>query len=583
MSSRPSRSLQEWLHWFEIGDGAHWVRFAALGLAVLLLSCFVGYKQFRGPLSETTFAQAVVARQVAEGAGFTTLVNYPQSFAWADAQNEAGRFVNVARPLPELHQPPLYAAVLAMALKIFPARGANADYVLLAVNVLLLWCAASQTFFLARRLFGTRAGVVAVCALSVSSPVWAAAMAVNGSTLSMVLWLAFFQLGSSAYSKIDDENARAALQLRQSRWLVATAGGILAGLLFLCDYSAIVVVPVMWVVTWLRVPGWRRARSLVLFTVGFAAVIAPCVVRNSVLAGNPLAFSWEGIVLKSGDPTAEPAARRATFSTSAPAFDLAKLGNKMLTAAQRGIGEKIWSAGGLFLTAFFAAGLAYRFRNVSVNRLRWLVVAMLCALALGQAFFDSGEGERGAWLCMTPLVVIFGAGFFMVLVESSEALAARAGLAALVLLAAQALPLARDLAEPRGAHYYNYPPYLPAQFAAIGQGLSQGRAAPLAWMCDVPAGAAWYSGQRVWAQPATLDGVARASHWEPVRALVLTPATLAKPFFGGLTKPQNSWAGVYRGLVTGRMPEDFALKAPIRLADDFYVLVDPATPVVANH
>lgn len=574
------RSLQEWVHWFEEGEGARWVRHAAFALGVLLLSCVVGYKQFRGPLSEVTMAQAVVGRQIASGAGFTTLVNYPQSFAWAGGKQEGGRFVNVARSLPELHQPPLYSAVLGAALAVSPARGVRADHVLLVVNVLLLWCAALQTYFLARRLFDARAGVLAMCALLLSSPVWAAAMAVNGATLAMVLWLAMFQIGARAYAHVADENSLSPWKVsRRHRVLAALVGGVVIGLLFLCDYAAMIVLPVVLVEVWARTQSWRRASSLLLIAAGFALVTSPWIARNVALAGNPFAFASQGIALKAGDSTAEPAVRRATFSTEAPRLDLNKLGNKVLTAAQRGLGGRAWSGGGIFMTAFFVAGLAYRFRDPSVNRLRWMVAGTIAAFALSQAFFDSGEGERGAWLCMTPLIVIFGAGFFRVLVESNEALARRAGIAALALLATQALPLARDVLQPRGAHSHNFPPYLPALFEGIGEKLSEGRAEPLAWMSDVPAGAAWYSGRRVWMQPASMSGFRQVARWQQVRALVLTPETLSRPFFGGLAKASlgeaDDWAAVYRGLAAGRLPPDFPLSVPVRITADFYVLIDP--------
>lgn len=160
MNSR--RSLQEWVHWLEVGAGGRWVARVAVILGVVLLSLRIGYTQFHGPLTETTLAQAVVARQLVKGEGFTTLVNYPQTVAWmkehggkADGGAQASVF-DPAKPLPELHQAPLYPVVIAGALKLFPETkraalfdtvpkppdGFRADYVLLVLNILLLWLAA---------------------------------------------------------------------------------------------------------------------------------------------------------------------------------------------------------------------------------------------------------------------------------------------------------------------------------------------------------------------------------------------------------------------------------------------------------
>ena len=61
------RSIQEWVHWLEIGPGARWIRRCALLLGIVLLSLRIGYTQFHGPMTETTLAQAVVGRQLAAG------------------------------------------------------------------------------------------------------------------------------------------------------------------------------------------------------------------------------------------------------------------------------------------------------------------------------------------------------------------------------------------------------------------------------------------------------------------------------------------------------------------------------------
>ncbi|MDR0902049.1 MAG: hypothetical protein LBM92_04695, partial [Opitutaceae bacterium] len=206
-----TRSLQEWVHWLEVGDGTLWLRRAAFVAGALILSGLVGYKQFRGPASEETLAQAVMARQLAEGRGFTTPVNYPQTVALGRERGE--RFEPGADAvLPELHHAPLYPLVIAGVLKIFPAEtraglfgkppappnGFQADYALLALNMLLLWCAAWQTWWLARRWFDELTAWVAAGAVLVSAPVWHAAVSVNGSPLLMVLLLALFQIGAAA-------------------------------------------------------------------------------------------------------------------------------------------------------------------------------------------------------------------------------------------------------------------------------------------------------------------------------------------------------------------------------------------------
>lgn len=574
------RSLQDWVHWLEAGAGGRWVTRAAIVVGVLLLSWRIGYTQFQGPRSEQTLAQAVVARQLAEGHGFSTLVREPQSVAWA---RERGRAEETF--LPELRQAPLYPAIIAATLGILPdtvrekwfstrpepPAGFFPDYVLLGVNIALLWLAAAQTYFLARRMFDRETGAIAALALLLSSAIWSETVAVNGVPLTMVLTLALFQV----IHRIDGVDTGG-----KRGWLLAALAGLLAGGLFLTDYPAGVALVAVWGWIGLSARGRSRWVNIAAATLAFLIVAGPWMARNVSLAANPLGLAAQGIALKAGDPTADPAMVRAGFSTEPPKIQLRKLGNKVLTAVQTSMGGQLWSAGGFFLTALFVTGLVYRFRDEQVNRLRWLFVFTLALLTLAHAALDSGEGERLPMAYATPLLMIWGAGFFSVLIASSEVWRQRSRWAAAVLLTVQALPLAQDIAEPRRLHFH-FPPYYPGLFIGMGEEMAR-RAGPLpVWTADVPAGVAWYSGQRVWTQPRTLGEFYGVCQEQPQLALVLTPRTLDRPFFGELMKRENpgmnttEWADVYAALVTHRFPPAFPLSAPQKVTDNFYVLLNP--------
>ncbi|MGC4075390.1 MAG: glycosyltransferase family 39 protein [Nibricoccus sp.] len=589
MKSR--RSLQEWVHWLEVGAGGRWVARVALILGVILLSLRIGYTQFHGPLTETTLAQAVVARQLVDGKGFTTLINYPQTVAWMKDRADRGEAkkpyqFDAENPLPELHQAPLYPVVIAGALKVFPGKtraalfdtvpkppdGFGADYVLLVLNIVLLWVAAWLTHGLARRLFDEHVAGVATLGLLLSAPVWSATIALGGMPLLMVLTLAFFH----ALVRID-EGAEAG----KTSWRALAAAGVVSGLMFLADYAAGVALLAALGWNWLRFRGRERLNALAITAGVFLLVAGPWMIRNVVVSGNPVGLAWHGIVLKAGDPTAEPETVRTTLSAAVPAVDLDKLGNKVLTSLKKSFRDQLWAGGGLFFSAFFVTGLVYRFRDDRLNRVRWLFVATLGLLVMAQAFFDSGEGERLPVVYATPLIVIFGAGFFAVLVASSDALRAHARWAAVIMLAVQALPLAHDVVEPRRHWHFSYPPYYPPLFVTIrAEIVARGGAHP-SWVADVPAGAAWYSGQRVWARPATLRDFYGVCQEQTQVALVLTPHTLDRPFFSELTKRNEAdgrlgdWSEVYAALLTNRFPAGFPLSLPQKVADNFYVLIDP--------
>jgi hypothetical protein len=154
-------------------------------------------------MTETTLAQAVVGRQLAAGEGFTTPVRYPETLATLRARGIKPDF---SRAWPELHQPPLYSTLIGATIAVLPARlshvlfekapvppdGFGGDYLLLGLNLALLWLAAWLTFLLGRRLFDATAGLIASLGLLASVSVWAQTVGVNGTPLMMVLLLGLF-------------------------------------------------------------------------------------------------------------------------------------------------------------------------------------------------------------------------------------------------------------------------------------------------------------------------------------------------------------------------------------------------------
>ncbi len=574
-------SSSGWVHWLESGPGARWLTRAAFVLGVLVLSFAVAMKQFRGPRSETTLAQAAVARQLAAGAGFTTPVNEPHVVAWFETR---GVPFDPARPYPELRHAPLYPALLGGVLALLPEGvrtrwlsdlpatpdGFAGDYVLLGVNGLLLWGAVLLTWRLGVRLFSPAVGVVSAGALLLSAPVWTATVALNGTPLAMVIVLLI------AHAWIRAVEARAAGGSGRLGWALAGAG---CGALFLIDYTLGLMAPlVAGAAAWGRAPGRRVAP--VLLVLGAALLVAsPWLIRNVAIAGHPLGLAWQEVAWRAGDPTAEPEQFRRTFSAEAPAIDLRKLANKALTAVQSGVQADLW-AGGLLFSAFFVAGWVYRFPHDAARSLRAGVTLALAGLTVARGLCDSGEGERLPALILAPLLIVFGTAFLQVLLASQPFWAARLRPAWVGVLVLQSLPLWQDVLEPRRTHFH-YPPYHPGLLVELGDALHRGNGAHAAWMADIPAGAAWYSGSRVWWQPSSLRGFREVMVRQPVEALLLTPHTLDRPFFADLNRPTveasrfGDWGRIYVGLIDERLPADFPLPQHRRIADNVRLMSVP--------
>ena len=593
--NRP-HSTQEFIHWLEIGAGARWLRLAAVLAVSLALSLRVAWTQFRGPLTEATLIQADMGRQLANGQGFTTKVNYPQTAAVMLAR---GVRFEADRLYPELHHAPLYSLAIAAALRVVPAgvreswfaaapappEGFAPDYVLLALNLGLLWLAAWLAYELAGRLFEPHAGVLAAGAVLLSVPIWSATVAVNGAPLLMVLALGGFLL----WHALEERAERGATTGKLAPW--AAALGLTCGLLFLAEYTAGALVLVAFAYAGMRFHGGRRAILVVTIAAGFVMVTAPWVARNLALTGHPVALARDNLALKSGDPTAEPEMVRTTLSTTPPVLDLKKLGNKSLTSIQENLKSRLWSGGAMWFAAFFVAGWLYSFRSPSVNRLRWVFTAALGALLVTQALCNSGASEHPVAVTLAPLLVVFGAGFFFVLLGSNARLSRWPRAAIGTVWCLQALPLLHDAMEPRRLHF-QYPPYFPALFQGMRQELLRRDATGrFGIMADVPAGVAWYGQVRAWAQPAGLRDFYAITLQQPIGELLLTPRTLDRPFFselnarpvlpGTLSAVPNrfgEWGEIYAGLLTGALPREFPLAAPQKLAENLYVLLNLSLP-----
>jgi hypothetical protein len=595
--TRP-RTAQEFIHWLEVGGGARWIRLAAVLAVVLVLSLRVAWTQFHGPVSETTLIQADMGRQLARGEGFSTLVNHPQTAAFLQ---ERGRRFDPLEPYPELYHAPLYPLVIGGALRLLPADrrealfgtapappgGYAGDYFLLAVNLLLLWVAAWITYDLGRRIFEPRVGWIASLALLLSAAIWEQTVAVNGTPLLMALALLAFrvwhgvELGAAAPDPGSGFRRHGGLGLL----------GVMCGLLFLAEYSAGALICVAIGYAAVRFEGRTGWAAVLALGLGFLLVTGPWLARNVVVSGHPLALAAQNIALKAGDPTAEPEVFRATLSAEPPRLDLKKLGNKALTSLQENLASRLWSGGAMWLTAFFVAGWLYAFRSVTANRMRWIFTVVLVVSLGVQAALNSGASERLAAVWLSPLIMIFGAGFFSVLLGSNAVLSQWPRSVAAALLVAQAVPLAHDALEPRRLHF-QYPPYFPALFQGLRTELERRGAYPaFGLMADVPAGVAWYGQQRAWAQPRRLRDFYAITLEQPIGGLLLTPRTLDRPFFtelnarpvlpgalGAVANRFGEWGEVYAGLLTGALPREFPLSQPQKVAENLYVLLNPALP-----
>ena len=111
--------LQEWIHQLEEGAGARYLMRAAALLVLLALALFYNQRQFQNFSTPEAMDMAQLARNLAEGKGYTTQFIRPVSL-YLIQKHQSGTNLPLASPHPDLANPPAYPCVLAGLMTVAP-------------------------------------------------------------------------------------------------------------------------------------------------------------------------------------------------------------------------------------------------------------------------------------------------------------------------------------------------------------------------------------------------------------------------------------------------------------------------------
>jgi len=466
--------------------------------AMILLGIFAlglyALAQFYGLRTAAAMEQADIARQLANGQGFTTHVIRPFDLWLLDIPSE-----DLPQSVPVLWQAPLYPYLLANVFRFvqlgpFSAgRGvmmAEARGVIpLGISIFILmgmaiWC-------LARACMEERVAHVVFVVLLVSPISLQLVLSGGALPLAMLLTVLSTLLAWHAINR----------SFRDARsWLVpvyAVMAGLCVGLLFLAHYAALLVG--VGLLIWLGL-NLQRVRwvSVALFGLALLSVVVPrfMLVRTA---------GWWGVA-------AYPYG--ALLDTSVfPGDALLRDGDLVLrnwqvTAAVReGIVARYQNLfagqsllGGGIIMVFFLAGLFGREERHWNQHAKWIVAAMLFLLP---AFPPVLGCPYGHWPILFPLLVMFGVQAFFRIVDQAEYFDAGTQpvlLAFMVVLCV--LPSAIGLVQRHGSS--PYPPYHgPLQAFVSGQ-ISEEQI----MVSDIPAATAWYGQQSSLLWPRDVEHIA---------------------------------------------------------------------------
>lgn len=565
-------TLQELIHSFEEGAGARamkWVGFAVAFIALAVAYDLRGWRNFSNP---EAMDAAQVARNLAEGRGFTTQFIRPASLYLLGNKAGAGSLTNAH---PDLANAPAWPALLAGAMRGLPFRHEipaddtthtfRPELAIAWVNQGLFFLALLLAWRLARTLFDPLVAWLSTAVLLGADLLWRFSISGLPTMLALVLLLLLAQVLVAAERGGREETWGAA-----RLYLAAFVAGALAGALGLTRYGlAVLVLPVMFFFNICFNP---RGLSLGFAAlVGFAAVVTPWLMRNHELSGRLFGTAGLAAYQTTDRFPADRLERLLNPENDLTHEDLRQVGLDELIYK---VGDRLPGIlqnelprlGGSWVTGLFLAGLLMPFRNPSLGRLRLFTLMCLPVLAVVQALGQTRlttlspdvNGEN-LLVVLAPLVFIFGVGMFVVLLEQLELppFAGRGiviGLFLVVACAPMLFALGRTPRSPMA-----YPPYHPQ--------VIQERAAWLGerelMMSDMPWAVAWY-GRRdcVWLPANVAEGFHTINAVRPVNALYLTALTLDQRLVSELIEGEDRVWGEFaaNAVVKREIPDNFPLK-----------------------
>jgi hypothetical protein len=567
-----SAKVQEVVHALEEGSLRQPVLIAVFLAAVAALAALYLFVNFRGFDSETAMDQAQVGRQIAAGAGYSTLYVRPLAMWQFLGHNErlpSGFFPDTYNfPL----NPLVNAVVLRPIKRWWPMGPTDLVYVgdraIATAGVAFFLASIFVLFFLVRSLFDRKIAWLTAGLVLVSDMMWRFSISGLPQMLMLFLFTLALLLLHWAFLAREDQ--------RTGRMLLLLSGcAILLGLMTLAQPMAawIFLGFLGFVFLWFK----PRAVSGLLVFFLYLGVVAPWLVRNYLVCGNPLGL---GIFAILDGTTGSELSFMSTLQPDLTAFGAvrAKLRGGLTSQFENLFG---YLGYGVAAAAFFFS-LLHVFKRRETNLYRWALVLMWIFAALGMAFFAPRGTVSANQLHMLflPLFSAYGIAFLLVLWNRLDLRLPFARKVFLgVVFALTALPMAINLLT-APAQRVHWPPYIPPFINSVANWMDPGEV-----LCsDMPWATAWYGGRLTLLLPATIKQFIDIHDYKylggPVNGIYFTPVSGNRPWLTQIAKGEyREWATfIMRTAELERFPLQFFTPLPIDNECVFYSNRDRWTP-----
>jgi len=578
--------VQNLIHKLEVGAGRRVLRNALLTLVVMALAVLYDLRAYRNFSTPEAMDTAQLARNIADGKGYTTSFIRPLSLYLVQRNTEARQaaapvragadFAQIQAPHPDLANPPVYPVMLAGLMKVLPFhfdvetkkkfwsdggrfQRYQPEFLIAVFNEILLLVVMALTFLLARKLFDPAAAWLSALLVLGCALLWRFSVSGLSTLLLMVIFLGL------TWSALKIEELAREPQPRPE-WLLAlaVAAGLLAGVGALTRYAfGWVIIPV---VVFLALFGGQRRIWQVTAALGaFAIVLTPWVIRNWMVSGTP--FGTAGYAIAEGATFPGTVLERSAHPDLTYVFLLKPIIHKFFWNLRSVFENDLLKLGGSWAVMFFLTGLLLGFRSTPARRMRSFLLMCLGTFivfqALGQTELSTESPEvnsENLIVLTVPLVFIYGVVFFLTLLRQMKLPVAQMHYAVTALfVAVSCLPMIFTLCAPKVLPVA-FPPYYPPDIQKTAGWMKENEL----MMSDVPWAVAWYGHhQCVWLTLNTQDDFFAIGddYQKPVLGLYLTPETMdAKLLSNCMRGGENSWGNfLLKSLAQNQISSKFPL------------------------
>lgn len=528
-------TAQTLVHSVEQGKGARIIRIAVivlvlLGVMLMLLTPAISpIGRFRGFNHIEAMDQAQVARQLANGKGFTT--NFIRPLALWQMERNNGVRPNLGKSdLPDTANPPLGPLVNVLPLKLAgevkygpgvflpPAEQWIAGFsMLFFLGSVLLF------FFFARRLFDERLALLGAGLMLVTDLFWQ--FSVSG--LPHMLTLCQFMGAMYFLTRAVEDNLAGKLA---TTWFAAV--GAMFGLMALTHGLA--VWPFLGLLVFAGIYFRPRGLSVGVMLIVFLAVVSPWLVRNYSVCGNVFGIGYYSHY--EGVKGSLAALLRATSLDGVSDVTPMWWRPKMQASLLAQFGGLYGLLGASVVAPLFFVSLLHPFKRRETADFRWAVLSMWLFAVIGMAFYglapQLGSGAidqlsaNQIHVLFVPLMIAFGLAFLLIMVsrlEFSTVPLLRIAFLTLVFLVS-AIPLIGTLL-PSSQSPIRFPPYYPPMTQQVGKWVDEKEVI----VTDQPWAVAWYAERKaLWLPSKIADMVKQIDYSElgtPIAGVFLTPTT----------------------------------------------------------